>query len=106
MSITLAPVNIDADTRVLIQTSDVQAADGDELVGLTDDLERRLRDAIDAVRPAAAAVLESLKELNSPRQAEIEFGIGLTGGLDAFIASSTADVSFKVKLVWENPASD
>jgi hypothetical protein len=109
MPITLAPFTIDDDTKVLIQTSEVNSPGlvpegGDELVGIGDQLDRRLRDAVDRVRPAAAAVLDSLKELNSPRQVELEFGIGVTGSMDAFIASSEANVSFKVTLTWENPA--
>jgi hypothetical protein len=108
MPITLAPFPIDDDTQVLIQTSDVDgpglAAGGDERVGIQEALDRRLRDAVDRVRPAAAAVLASLEELNSPKEIQLEFSIGFTGGMDAFIASSEANVGFKVTLTWENPA--
>ncbi len=58
------------------------------------------------MRPAAAAVFESLRKLNSPKQIALEFGIGVSGSLGAFIALSEAEVNFKVKLVWENPAAD
>jgi len=52
------------------------------------------------VRPAAEAVFDSLRELESPRQIELEFGIGISGSFGAFIASTQADVGFKVKLIW------
>ena len=58
------------------------------------------------MRPAADAVFESLRELNSPKQIELEFGIGVSGTFDAFIASTEANVSFKVKLTWENPSTN
>jgi hypothetical protein len=105
--IKVKPFAIDDRTRVLIQTSEIDAADvtsatGDELVGIEEELDLRLRQAVDRVRPAAAAVFDALRELNSPKQIELEFGIGVSGSLGAFIASTEADVSFKVKLTWEN----
>lgn len=99
---------IDETTRVLIQTTAIEAkhkGEGDELVGLEEELDLRLGQAIDRLRPAAAAVFESLRKLNSPKQIELEFGIGVSGSLGAFIASSEAEVNFKVKLLWENPAA-
>ncbi len=58
------------------------------------------------MRPAAAAVFDSLRELNNPKQIELEFGIGISGSFGAFIASTKADVSFKVKLTWENQSTN
>lgn len=98
-------VAIDDHSTVLIQTTEIDAPDaggGDEYVGIDDQLDKRLRKAIDRVRPAADAVFDSLRELNSPKQIELEFGIGISGSFDAFIASSEANLSFKVKLTWEN----
>ena len=103
--ITVQPIAIDDHTSILIQTTDIDtphAEGGDEYVGIDDELDKRLRQAIDHVRPAADAVFESLHELNNPKQIELEFGIGISGSLDAFIASTKAEVSFKVKLTWEN----
>jgi len=106
--ISVKPYAIDDNTRILIQTSEIDAPDvslasgGDEFVGIEDELDMRLRQAIDRVRPAAAAVFDSLRELDSPKQIELEFGIGVSGSFGAFIASTEADVSFKVKLTWEN----
>lgn len=112
----LAVFQIDDNTRVLIQTTPVvvppgqstttATGDGDQPAGISDELKRRLRDTLDVIRPAAGAVLESLQDLNNPRRVELEFGIGVSGEMDAFIASSQADVSFKVKLTWENPAPE
>ena len=106
----VAAFDIDDHTRVLIQTTPViapakptPAPAGDEPAGISDELRRRLADTVEMVRPAASAVLESLKDINNPAKVELEFGIGISGEMNAFIASSSADVSFKVKLTWDNP---
>jgi len=108
----LASFQLDDDTRVLIQTTLAPtpagyrpqgSADGDQPAGIQDELRRRLAGTLDAVRPAAATVLASLQDINHPTSVELEFGIGINAELDAFIASSTADVSFKVKLTWQSP---
>jgi len=108
----LASFQLDGDTRILIQTTPAPtpadyrprpSGDGDEPAGIQDELKKRLASTLDAVRPAAATVLASLRDLNNPAGVELEFGIGINAEMDAFIASSTADVSFKVKLTWQNP---
>lgn len=104
-TIKVQPIAIDDHTSILIQTTAIDipnAAGGDEYVGIDDALDKRLRKAIDRVRPAADAVFASLHEINNPKQIELEFGIGISGELDAFIASTKAEVSFKVKLTWDN----
>jgi hypothetical protein len=110
--ISVKPYAIDDNTNVLIQTTEIDAPEpstdtgGDEFVGIEEELDLRLRQAIDRVRPAAAAVFDSLRELNSPKQIALEFGIGISGSFGAFIASTEANVSFKVKLTWENQGTD
>lgn len=110
--INVKPFRIDDKTQVFIQTTEIAAPDlgsatgGDEFVGIEDELDLRLRQAIDRVRPAAEVVFDSLRELESPQQIELEFGIGISGSFGAFIASTKADVSFKVKLIWENQSTN
>ena len=103
--IDVRPFVIDDHSTVLIQTSDIDAPPsgaGDQYAGTQDQLDKHLRHAIDRIRPAADAVFESLRELNSPTQIELEFGIGISGGFDAFIASTEANANFKIKLTWDN----
>jgi len=110
--INVKPYAIDDNVSVLIQTTEIDAPvsstdkGGDEFVGIEEELDLRLHQAVDRVRPAAAAVLDSLRELNSPKRIELEFGIGVSGSFGAFIASTKADVSFKVKLTWEKPSGN
>jgi len=67
--------------------------------------ERRFQEAVERIRPAATAVFSALKELNTPKQIELEFGIGFSGKVGAFIASADSSATFKVKLIWENEAT-
>jgi hypothetical protein len=66
--------------------------------------ERRLQEAVDRIRPAANAVFAALRDLNTPKQIQLEFGIGFSGKVGAFIASADTSANFKVRLTWENEA--
>lgn len=65
------------------------------------DVDRRLEDALASVRPAAAAALESMREL-APEHTEIEFGIKLAGDAGALIAKSSPDAHFIVRMSWSS----
>ncbi len=58
-------------------------------------------DALDKIKPAAAAIIAKLKELKTPpEQIGLEFGIKLSAKAGAFIASAEADANFKITLTW------
>jgi hypothetical protein len=69
------------------------------------DHEQRFREAVDKIRPAATAVFAAMRDLNTPRQIQLEFGIGFSGKVGAFIASADTSANFKVRLTWENEAA-
>lgn len=107
----LQSVRIDDHQSVWIEVRDLPVrtlnGDGDgedlELVARTPErVERLFKEALAQVRPAAAAVFDTLRELNTPSQIELEFSIGLTGHLEGFIASAETAGQFKVKLTWDN----
>lgn len=106
----LQSVRIDDHQSVWIEVRDlpVRALNGDgdgedlELIARTPErVERLFKEALAQVRPAAA-VFDTLRELNTPSQIELEFSIGLTGHLEGFIASAETAGQFKVKLTWDN----
>ncbi|MFY9634927.1 MAG: CU044_2847 family protein [Cellulosimicrobium cellulans] len=66
------------------------------------DVGRRLEDALAGVRPAAAAVMEAMREL-APERMEIEFGVRLAGDAGAVIARKSAEGHFILRMSW--PAS-
>ncbi|MET4589602.1 CU044_2847 family protein [Arthrobacter sp. 754] len=63
------------------------------------DVGRRLEDALASVRPAAAAVVEAMREL-APEQMQIEFGVKLAGEAGAVIARSSAEGHFILRMSW------
>jgi hypothetical protein len=89
---------------VWVELQEVEAEDtGFQRAGRDGETSHRFETAIARIRPAAQAVLETLRELNTPKNIEIEFGIKFSGKIGAFIASADTDATFRVKLVWENP---
>ena len=90
---------------VWVELQDVEAeATGFQRAGRDEEASRGFETAIARIRPAAQAVLETLRELNTPKNIEIEFGIKFSGKVGAFIASADTEATFRVKLVWENPS--
>jgi hypothetical protein len=63
------------------------------------DAGRRLEDALAAVRPAAAAVVDAMREI-APEHMEVEFGVKLAGSAGAVIARNTADGHFVLRMSW------
>jgi Trypsin-co-occurring domain 1 len=58
--------------------------------------------AIDAVKPAAAAIAGKLRGLaDAPEEVEVTFGLKLAGQAGAFIASASTEAQFHVKMVWK-----
>ena len=64
--------------------------------GITD-AGRRLEDALAAIRPAATAAAEVLREVGA-EHLELQFGVKLAGEAGAIIAQNSAEAHFVVKL--------
>jgi len=60
--------------------------------------------AIARLRPAAEAVLQAFRELNTPDEINLEFGIKFNASAGAIIASVDSEAVFKVTLKWSNKA--
>lgn len=67
-----------------------------------DKAQERFVTALARVRPAAEAVLDTFRELNTPDEIHLEFGIKLRGKVGAIIASVDSEATFKVALKWKN----
>lgn len=76
---------------------DTKGAPGDEA-----NIER-FEAAIAQVRPAAQALLDSLKDLNTPDEIALEFGLKFGAKAGAIIASADSEAVFKVAIKWTNP---
>ncbi|MEZ4525676.1 MAG: CU044_2847 family protein [Desulfobacterales bacterium] len=75
-------------------------------VGRTEDgilkTEIRFAEAIAQIRPAAEAVLSALREMNTPDEIGLEFGVKFNAKAGAFFASAASEAAFKVSLKWKN----
>ena len=70
--------------------------------GEVDNTQQRFVDVIGHIKPAAEAVLDTLRELNTPDEVGLEFGIKLNAKVGAIIASADSEATFKVSLKWAN----
>ena len=65
-------------------------------------VEQTFEATIDKVRPAAAAIIEKLQDLNqAPSEIGVEFGIKIGAKGNAFITSADTEANFKVTLKWQ-----
>ena len=57
--------------------------------------------AIDAVKPAILSVVTKLKEISTPGQIAVEFGLKLGAKAGAIFSSADAEATFKITLTWK-----
>ena len=67
-----------------------------------EDKTRRFVEAVERVKPAAEAVLKTFKELNTPGEIALEFGVKFNAKAGAILASVDSEATFKVSLKWTN----
>ena len=94
-----SPVYIEVDDTNENNTGMERVSSGEEK---DDKIVNRFTDAIDKVKPAAEAVLKSFKEMNTPDEIGLEFGIKLNAKFGAVFASVDSEATFKVTLKWDN----
>ncbi|KPA15130.1 hypothetical protein MHK_004663 [Candidatus Magnetomorum sp. HK-1] len=75
---------------------------GDRSQGDKEKTDNRFKEAIGRIKPAAEAVLESLREMNTPDEIGLEFGIKFNAKAGAVFASVDSEATFKVNLKWTN----
>jgi hypothetical protein len=75
----------------------LKAARPGEIVGQA---ARTLESALDAVAPAARAVVDKLREA-APADITVEFGLRLTAEAGVVVTRTTGECNFRVMLRWE-----
>ena len=58
------------------------------------------------IAPVANTILESLKDINSPKEIQLEFGVKLDVASNVLIAKASTAANFKIMLKWENNNAD
>ena len=64
-----------------------------------------LHQAIDTAKSAAELVLNSFKEMNSPDEINLEFGVKMSAKSGVIIASAGGEANFKIGLKWKKPST-
>lgn len=94
-------------TPVYVETTDAAADSSLRRVSRSDagplKAESRFEEAVGRIRPAAQALLDSLRELNTPEEIGLEFGLKFNAKVGAIIASVDSEAAFKVTIKWKNP---
>jgi len=62
---------------------------------------KTFEEAFDSIKPAITSLMSRLKELNTPGQIGIEFGIKLGAKAGAIFTSADVEANFKVSLTWK-----
>ncbi len=68
-----------------------------------EDADERFESVAKRIRPAAQLVLDALRELNSPKEIALEFGLKFSAKTGVIVASADSEVNFKVNVKWVNP---
>lgn len=93
-------------TAVYVESADTAADSGLRRVSRGDtgalETNRRFEDAVARIRPAAQALLDSLRGLNAPEEIGLEFGIKFNAKAGAIFASVDSEAAFKVSIKWKN----
>lgn len=93
---------------VFIEVEDTENYRGVERVSRTGEgilkAEKTFMEGINCVKPAAEAVLNAFREMNTPDQIHLEFGLKFSAKAGAILASVDGEATFKVSLTWKSKA--
>jgi hypothetical protein len=64
--------------------------------------EEKFSQAVNRIRPAAEALLNSFREMVTPEEIGLEFGVKFNAKAGAILASIDSEATFKVSLKWKN----
>jgi hypothetical protein len=62
----------------------------------------RFTDAVSCIKPAAEVVFNAFREINTPDEIGIEFGIKFNAKAGVVFVSTDSEATFKVSLMWKS----
>jgi hypothetical protein len=65
----------------------------------------RFTEAVARIKPAAEVVLNAFREMNTPDEIALEFGLNFSATAGVVFASTDSTATFKVSLRWKNEKS-
>jgi len=64
--------------------------------------DKTLKEVSQRIGPAAETILSSLRDINTPEEIEMEFGLNFKLGAGLVVAKADSEVNFKVTVKWVN----
>jgi hypothetical protein len=64
--------------------------------------ERTFSQAVSCIAPMGNTLLNSLKDINTPHEINLEFGLTFSAKAGVVFTSVGSDASFKVSITWKN----
>lgn len=102
----LIRIKLDDNTDAVFETA-LESDGSEELVDRGDgeipEAAERLDSLALKIQPVAQTLFSALKELNTPDEINLEFGIKLGGKAGIVFASAETECNFKIGLKWTNP---
>ena len=95
-------------STVFVETEDSDKRYGEQRAGkgskasVPEKAEKRFKEAIKHVKSASDTLLESFREMNTPDEIGLEFGMKFNAKAGAIFASVDSEATFKVSLKWTN----
>lgn len=102
----LVEFKLDDGSSVVFETDAL--SDGPQRVGRgsnkPDIADEKFEAVASRIRPAAQVILNALKELNTPSEIGLEFGLKFSAKTGVIVASADSEVNFKVSIKWKSPS--
>ena len=89
----------------------VEVDEPSDRIGLGDEIaekaQKTFESALNTIKPVASTVINKVRSLNEPAdEVEVKFGIKMTAGLGAVIASGNGEVNYEITLKWKQESKN
>lgn len=71
-------------------------------VSKKEDIVENFEDSISVIKPVSEVLFDTLKELNTPDEIQLDFGVSLGTNVGVIFVSGDVEANFKVSLKWKN----
>ncbi|WP_417914540.1 CU044_2847 family protein [Candidatus Electronema sp. JM] len=100
-------IEFELDGQPVYVEGEVSEAEGMQLISHSGDsgpirADARFAEAVARIKPAAEVVLNAFREMNTPDEINLEFGLKFNAKTGVIIASADSEATFKVSLKWSN----
>lgn len=84
----------------------IEVDQSNDRIGITNSITEKANktfdSALNTVKPIANTIMDKILELKQPvSEVEVRFGIKMTAGLGAIVASGSAEINYEITLKWK-----